>query len=294
MPHSTASFRNLAQWSAANFHSDMEKRMKNKNPSALFQFRRMLDLLFRNAMPPHVVTEQTNAFLWREYPEFCNRIIGFYPDGTIQLRETIPVRMLIPTSPPARFNNDIMLSLVPLLPFPALGRLAKTCKWMNAHISQEQVDRALARCRALFDTVDIIVTTTTSTIQPSRTMIRMYTTNEEAVEVGFMHPNRQIVMLKIIMKQGGRIYLGVPTPSDQYSKGFADLFDHVENRIIERESGITGGNKKKEGEKSLVWVDYKNSHNHDSGDVLFVRFFTDFKTHHVINEVRMHFTEFVR
>lgn len=290
MPHSTASFRYLAQWSAGNFHSDMEQRMKNENSLALIQFRRMLDLLFRNAMPPHVITEQTNAFLlWRGYPEFCNRIIGFYPDGTIQLRETIPARMLIPASPPARFNHDIMLSLVPLLPFPTLGRLAKTCKWMNAHISQEQVDRALARCRELFDTAVDIITINTTAVQPSRTMIRMFTTNEEAVEVGFMHPNRQIVRLRIVKQ--GRIYLGVPTPSDQYSKGFADLFDHVENCIIERESGIASSGKKKEGEKPLVWLDYRNSHNHDSGDVIFVRFFTDFKTHLVSNEVRMHFTE---
>ncbi len=279
MPHSTASFRRLAQWSASEFHAAMENKMARDDPRTLSQFRSLLEVLFRNSLPSYVIAERINACL-RKYPEFCNRVLGFYPDGTIQLRETIPMRMLIPATPPARFTHDIMSSLVPLLPFPVLGRLAKTCKWMNAHIAQEQVDQALRRCRELFDKVEILT-------EPSsgRRMIRMFTTDEEAVDVGFMHRNRQIVVLRV----KNRTYMGLPVPSCTYSRGFADLFDHVERRIA-----AEAGADKQHDQKPFIWVDYRNSHGFTAGDVLFVRFFVDFNVRLVSNEVRMQFTEFVQ
>lgn len=296
MPHSTASFRHLAQWYATEFHSEMRKKLSRDDPRTLSQFESLIAMLFQRAIPNHIATERINACL-SQYPEFCDRIIGFYPDGTIQLKETIPMRMRIPDTPPAHFTQDIMQSIVPLLPFPTLGRLAKTCKWMNAHISQWQVDRALQRCRELFDTVTILT-------EPSsgRRMIRMYTRDEEVIEAGFMHQNRQIAILRL----KNRTYLGVPTASNMHYRGFVDLYDHATNLIVEKRlqevrEELMGAEHQKQPQQHqkpiIIWAKYRLSHGTQpgaaSGDVLFVQFFANFNTPLVSNEVSMQFTEFV-
>ena len=110
-----------------------------------------------------------------------------------------PEKKLLPTSiqPPANFTNDIMSSITPLLPFPLVGRLAKTCKWMNANITEAQVEQALERARPGFGKTELLT-------EPSRrVMLRVFNTEGNMLEVVQLHPNSRI----LVVKADGRIFI---------------------------------------------------------------------------------------
>jgi hypothetical protein len=197
---------------------------------------------------PETATAKINAYM-KKFPELCNRIVGFHPDGSIKLRETeeeesppLLQRLLIPDTPPARFTNDILLSVTPLLPFPSLGRLAQTCRWMSAHITEEQVKRALERAKERFGKVELVEeeeVTSTGVVgvvagyrQPP--VLRLFNTNEEMIEVRRLTEQSPVYILKT--QEKGRVYIGVsqkkPFADDDGSiEAISDVIQHVKKTL---------------------------------------------------------------
>ena len=278
MPHSNASLKRLIDWYTNEYRNELERTLGENDPKTLVRAVKLINLLRITASPREKIEKKLNACL-SNYPALCNRIIGFHPFGAIRLKEAEPMPMQIPLTPPARFTRDTLSSIVPHLPFPVLGCLAKTCKWMNANITRDQVERALARCRELFRKVEIITEPSPS----GRQMIRMFTANEEVIDVGYMHNQHPFVLLRI----RGRTYMGMPSPGGVYYRGFGDLYNHVVYHV-------TSGIEAPEKQKPLIWVKYAKANHSVSDDSIHVRFFVNFGIQGVSNEVSMMFGEFVQ
>ena len=198
MPHSAASRKKVLDSAAEKFHSDLQEKLGNSDPKKMQGFYNAVKKLRAESATPEAVIAKINTCM-KKYPEFCNRVVGFHPDGSIKLKETEPTLLQGPdTPPPARFTNDALMSIVACLPFPSIGRLAQSCKWMNAHITEEQVERALKRGKERFGKVELLFT------EPS-VLLRLFSTNEEMVEIWRMNSRSTIYVLRV----NGRTFLGV-------------------------------------------------------------------------------------
>ena len=227
MPYSIAYRKRILLNAETKFHNDLRKLLKN-DQKRMQIFNTTVQKLKAESATPATVTAKINVCM-KKYPELCNRIVGFHPDGSIKLGETeSALHLLVPDTPPAYFTNDIVLSVAPLLPFPSLGRLTQICKWMNAHITQEQVERALERAKGRFGKVELV--TSAGYTQP---VLRLFDTNEEMIEVRRMSEHSSIYILKT---QKGRVYIGVsqkkPFADDDGSiEAISDVIQHVKKTL---------------------------------------------------------------
>jgi len=142
--------------------------------------------------------------------------------------------LIIPDTPPppARFTNDILLSFTPLLPFPSLGRLAQTCRWMSAHITEEQVKRALERAKERFGRVELVEE---EKVEP---VLRLFNTNEEMIEVRRLAEHSPVYILKT-QEEKCRVYIGVSQKKkpfladddDGSIEAISDVIQHVKKTL---------------------------------------------------------------
>ena len=212
-----------SQW----FYEDLRTDLKEDTNGTLARFNDLIVEL-KSALVPlsrETVMARVNECM-REYPRFCNRVIGIRPDGTLLLADMESlkgkIRMAIPAAPPMHFTHDVLLSIITHLPYPTLGRLAKTCKWMNAHISDQHVGHAVDRFLEHFQKIVLLT-------EPSgRLVLRMFSTNEEVVDFGWLNAGRSIALLRI----QGRVFMAVPQLSS-----FVGLFDHITKQNAEKTSG---------------------------------------------------------
>lgn len=213
MPHSVASRKQVLDLAAEKFHRDLQHRLKDDQKN-MQRFYNAVKKLRRESAAPETVVAKINACM-RKYPEFCNRVVGFHPDGSIRLKETEPAlrMMLIPDTPPARFTNDALMSIVVWLPFPSLGRLAQSCKWMSAHITQEQVEGALKRARERFGKVELVTDLSTG-----KQVLRLFSTNEEMVEMWRLNQDSSIYVIRAC----GKTFLGISSYTSYTSNFRAD------------------------------------------------------------------------
>ena len=224
MPYSIAYRKRILLNAETKFHNDLRKLLKN-DQKRMQIFNTTVQKLKAESATPATVTAKINVCM-KKYPELCNRIVGFHPDGSIKLGETeSALHLLVPDTPPAYFTNDIVLSVAPLLPFPSLGRLTQICKWMNAHITQAQVERALERAKGRFGKVELV--TSAGYTQP---VLRLFDTNEEMIEVRRMSEHSSIYILKT---QKGRVYIGVSQKKSSHHtddgsiEAISDVLQHV-------------------------------------------------------------------
>ncbi len=117
-------------------------------------------------------------------------------------------------------SSDILESIVQHLPYPSLGRLAKTCKRMNGNITAAQVEKARERGRELFGRVQIIR-------EIGRTMLRIFNTDEQPIVIGKLSRASPI----IILRKDGRLYLG-SSMRDHLGNGFASGFDRISRTFV--------------------------------------------------------------
>ena len=247
------------------FYNDLHKLLQN-DQKKIRGFNTMVQKL--KSADPETVTAKINAYM-KKFPELCNRIVGFHPDGSIKLRETeeeespVPLllqRLLIPdTPPPARFTNDILLSVTPLLPFPSLGRLAQTCRWMSAHITEEQVERALERAKERFGKVELVeeqeVTSYRQLLPP---VLRLFNTNEEMIEVRRLTEHSPVYILKT--QERGRVYIGVSQKkpfaddADGSIEAISDVIQHVK-KTLQKEA-----KKKGHHQPPTAWFLFKETY----------------------------------
>jgi hypothetical protein len=197
MPHSPASRKKFLDSAAEKFHHDLQEKLRN-DQQKMQGFYNAVKRLKAESATPEVVVAKINTCM-KKYPEFCNRVVGFHPDGSIKLRETEPL-LMHGTPPPARFTSDTLLSIVACLPFPSIGRLARSCKWMNAHITEEQVERALKQGKERFGKVELLTA-------GGRQVLRLFSTNEEMIEISRLSNSSMIYVLKV----KGRTFLGAAT-----------------------------------------------------------------------------------
>jgi hypothetical protein len=197
MPHSAASLQRKLEHQSWNFLYELRVKLWQNDRPTLDKFHTII-AKYRDA-PPNVVVDKINACL-RKYPTFCNRVTGFHPDGNLKLKTTITTTPPVVT-PPSRFSDDILACLMPFLPFPLVGRLAKTCRWMNTHITSSMVEQALARARERFGRVEVFID------EPShRHMLRIYSTEDEMITVGRLCDRSPICILKT---QDRRTFIGI-------------------------------------------------------------------------------------
>ena len=205
------------------FYEVVSTALKDDNETLTLFKDTIEEIKSQQSLPRETVMQKFNECL-KDHPNLCDCVVGIRPDGVILLKsmeEEEPKedrKMIIPSTPPQRFTHDAALSIIPHLPYPALGRLAKTCKWMNAHITDNHVENAVDRFLERFQKIELLTEPT------GRRMIRMFTTNENVIEVGWMHTrNHNIVLLRI----QGRVFItSAPRVSD-YRVSFTDFFDHI-------------------------------------------------------------------
>lgn len=197
MPESIESRRKRLVNASRNFYVNVQRTFADSEKKYIALVQMHQKLKESNASDA-IVTQRTNKF-FKWHPEFQNQVIGFHPDGILKLKETETRIRAAPINPPARFTRDTMLSVLEFMPHRVICRLAMTCKWMDANITTEHVERALAKCRALFAKVQIY-----SEPSSGRQMFRVYNADWEMVEVGRLNPSSSM----FVLKADGRTYLG--------------------------------------------------------------------------------------
>ena len=206
MPFNTASKTRKQQLESAaeQFETELRETLGDDVGKLESLHNLVRKLRAENAHPEHV-KQRINACM-KKYPTLCNRVLGLHADGSFRLRETEPVVLSqIPYTPPARFTRDSTQSIVSHLPYSTLGRLAQTCKWMYANISQQQVDEALKRARERVGRVEI-----SPGPSPDMPTLRLVKAEEDKFLLRSIHCHYGLFELK--PEQGGT-YLGVlPNP----------------------------------------------------------------------------------
>jgi len=122
--------------------------------------------------------------------------------------------------PPAVFTEDTLSITVPMLPYPALGRLRRTCKWLNTSITQAQVDAAVARGMARLGRVELL-------IQPRRKLFRLSNLMEETIEIWRHDASSDI----FVLKDTGRILMTTSRYSAYIYTHLQGFFENVEERL---------------------------------------------------------------
>ena len=129
--------------------------------------------------------------------------------------------------PPAGFTKYTLSITVPMLPYPALGRLRRTCKWMSTSITQTQVDAAVARGMARLGRVELL-------IQPRRKLFRLSNPMEETIEIWRHDVSSDI----FVLKDTGRTLLATSPFSAYTYRHLQGFFAIVEERLDSDESII--------------------------------------------------------
>ena len=97
----------------------------------------------------------------------------------------------IPSIPPLHFTTDILLSVVQFLPYPSLGGLKTTCKWMYGNITKDQEKRARSKGKLVFGLVDII-----AGMWNMKHMYRIRSLKEEVIDIGWFNVSSKIIVVK--------------------------------------------------------------------------------------------------
>lgn len=146
-------------------------------------------------------SERINNYL-KDYPSLCNRVIGWnHSNDIFKLKDTEPflhIKVVVPVSSPSPYfpTRDVLTSIVQHLPYTALGKLARTCKWMNANITEDQVEKALENSRERFGRVQFF--------NHSQISMRIWNIEEEPIEFGRIKDRSSILFLRM----AGRTYMG--------------------------------------------------------------------------------------
>lgn len=189
--------------------------------------------------------KKLNAHL-KWHPELHNQIVGFdVSTGIILLKENTTS---VPENPPQRFTSDILLGIVPFLPYPALGRLAKSCKWMNGNITQEQADKAVKRGQ------EIIRNITLFTEPSGRQMIRFFSVDEEQIEFGRILDGSQVFIIRF----RNRTFMG-SHPHLIYSLGLSKFFSTVVESILLSTGGGGGATTTTGVGNTCAWFQLVNA-----------------------------------
>ena len=193
MPHSIQSRENMIENAHAGFISEIFDEIGETD---LPQFYDLLDKIRNESRS--AITSRLNVFL-SDYPDLCNRFVGFHLDGKFKLTDTeVPIIQNIPVSSPTAYipTRDILACIVPHLPYTTLGRLAKTCKWMNANITVDQVEKALEKAREWFGRVQFF---------NERRVMRIFYIDREPIDFGQIRPGSTIKFLRTLTD--GRTYM---------------------------------------------------------------------------------------
>lgn len=197
MPHSVESKKKMIINVNTRFYADVQRTFAiNKRKHTMF-FQLLHKFKGSSESEADIVKKVKDFF--KQHPTLKNQISGYHPERGLILRATESKISPAPVNPPGSFTKDALLSILEFMPFPVMGRLAMTCKWMNANITTEHVESAMAKTRALFSKVTIYA-------EPSsgRQMTRVYNTEWDSVDVGILNPSSSIYVLK----SKGRMFVG--------------------------------------------------------------------------------------
>ena len=195
------------------------------------KFIRFLVIKNEVTVSADVKVNKLNAHL-KWCPLLRNRIVGIDTNSCVlQLNEEAVVvsslsTLVVPDLPPQRFTSDILLGIVPFLPYPAIGRLAQSCKWMHGNITQEQADKAVKRGQ------EVIRNVTLFTEPSGRQMLRFFSVEDEPIELGRILDGSQV----FFMRFRNRTFMGTH-PHLTYSLGLGEFFATIVE-AIESTAGI--------------------------------------------------------
>jgi hypothetical protein len=211
MPHSIASKQKMIQRCADKFNDELRKTLRNDEKK--FQhYHNTVKKLRSSEAPREIVIKKINDCM-KKYPALCNKVVGFHPDGKTLLRETEST-ITAPTVPPGFFTADIVSCVVPLLSFPVIGTLAKTCKWMNATITQAQVEEALKRARDTFGKV-----TLSTEFSTGRDILSIFNTRGEKLEIKQLNARSKLFHAKM----NGKAFIGESMNHWDHPRPFGDI-----------------------------------------------------------------------
>jgi hypothetical protein len=167
--------------------------------------------------------EKLNAHL-KWYPTLCNRIVGIVDDHVLLLRNDCLSTLVVPDLPPhQRFTSDILLGIVPFLTYPAIGRLARSCKWMHGNITQEQADKAVKRGQ------EVIRRITLFTEPSGRQMLRFFSVEEEEpIEFGRILEGSQVFVIRF----RNRTFMGAQQQQQYSLLGLGEFFTTMVKAIV--------------------------------------------------------------
>jgi len=175
MPRNLSKENRLIEEASSKFSVDVAVYLRGRGDNETL--RRFKDLIaeLKISHPPlaavacDVVMRRFNECM-QDYPEMCNNsVVGVRPNGVLLLKEmmmeveeVVERRMMMVgqfSAPVAtsRFftRDDVALCIIQHLPYPSLGRLAQTCKWMNTSITDKHVEHAVDRFLKRFQKIEL-------------------------------------------------------------------------------------------------------------------------------------------
>ena len=127
--------------------TEIIKRPKRVHCSKYSQFleqMRLLKTAKTNQMPIFEAIRQ----LLRDHRDLWKTFVSFMPPNSpARAKFVTEIKKLEETNKPAKFNEDMLGCILQILPYPSMGRLATTCRWMRNHISKDHLFQALNRAR---------------------------------------------------------------------------------------------------------------------------------------------------
>ena len=95
-------------------------------------------------------------------------------------------------------DSDVASNVIRFLPYPALGRLAMTSKKLKVSITQQVIDKALERGRALFGKADVVLQPPYDSFHGvgSGSCVRILDFEENTIEIGRKDTTTELVTVK--------------------------------------------------------------------------------------------------
>ena len=184
------------------FIKDIRERLGEKLNEQILELLKEAKGSITQRQQQHTTTTENVLKILQCDTDLRNRYVELCDKSILEVKVIWNEMKRIPTTPPRRFTTDILLSVVPFLPYPSLGGLKTTCKWMYGNITKDHEKRARAKGKQGFGLVEVV--TGGGGMWNIKHMYRIRSLKEEFMEIGRFNATSKIIVVKF----QGTMFLG--------------------------------------------------------------------------------------